>query len=85
MFVNSYDISITTFCYFFFDCGYLEVAMCCFVGNIPGCINKGSQSFRLEALKYFNVEITYCSPQLGSVGPDRFYYGLIERNIALRA
>ena len=27
MFVNSYDISITTFCYFFFDYGYLEDAM----------------------------------------------------------
>ena len=39
MFANSYDISITTFCYFFFDCGYLEVAMYCFVGNIPRYIS----------------------------------------------
>ena len=38
MFVNSFDISITTFCYLFFDCGYLENAMYCFVGNIPRCI-----------------------------------------------
>ena len=30
MVVNSYVISITEFGYFFFDCGYLEVAMYCF-------------------------------------------------------
>ena len=39
MVVNTYDVSITTFCYFFFDCGYLEVAMYCSVGNILGCID----------------------------------------------
>ena len=80
MVVNSYDISITTFCYFFLNWGYLKVAMYCFVGNIPGCIYQGSQRFRLEALKYFNVGITCYSPQLDSVGPDKFYYDLTERN-----
>ena len=34
MFVDSFAISIAIFCYFFFDCGYLEVAVYCFVGNI---------------------------------------------------
>ena len=66
MVVHSYDISITTFYYFFFDCGYLEVAMYCFVGNIPECIYQGSYCFRLEVLKYFNVGITCRPPQLGS-------------------
>ena len=36
--VNSYVISVTEFAYFFFDCGYLDVAMYCLVGNIPRCI-----------------------------------------------
>ena len=31
MFVDSFVISIAVFCYFFFDCGYPEVAIYCFV------------------------------------------------------
>ena len=45
MFVDSFVISIAVFCYFFFDCGYPEVAIYCFVGNIPECIYKGSFFF----------------------------------------
>ena len=35
MVVNSYVTFVTEFWYFFFDCGYLNVAMYRFVGNIP--------------------------------------------------
>ena len=35
-----FDISSLTDFFDFFDfCGYLEVAMYCSVGNIPGCID----------------------------------------------
>ena len=38
MVVDFCIISASGLVYFFFDCGYLEVALDCFVGNIPGCI-----------------------------------------------
>ena len=55
MFVDSFVISIAVFCYFFFDCGYPEVAIYCFVGNIPECIYKGSQRFRLISIHVIMV------------------------------
>ena len=36
--VDSCVISASGLVYFFFDCGYLEIAVDCFVGNIPGYI-----------------------------------------------
>ena len=38
MVVDSCVISASGLVYFIFDCRHLEVAVDCFVGNIPGCI-----------------------------------------------
>ena len=45
MFVDSFAISAAIFCYFLFDCGYLEVMVDCFVGNIQGAFNRDLSVF----------------------------------------
>jgi hypothetical protein len=63
---------------FFFDCRAAEFPSDEWIRDVPWGVYNDAQDLRLESFQNFNVEGGSSAPELYTIGPDGFEYGLIE-------
>jgi hypothetical protein len=68
---------------FMFNRWDLEILPYYPIRHIPWCVRYHAQSVRLEASGYFYVGRGCGSPELYSVGPDRFEYNYVDEEFVV--